>query len=43
MTATSPPGFPGDGPRPASTLVQVAGLVVPGARLEVDTLAIVGA
>jgi enamine deaminase RidA (YjgF/YER057c/UK114 family) len=32
--------FVGDGAHPASTLVQVAGLVVPGARLEVDALAI---
>jgi enamine deaminase RidA (YjgF/YER057c/UK114 family) len=29
----------GDGPRPASTLVQVAALVVPGARIEIDALA----
>lgn len=28
-------------PEPASSLVQVAGLVVPGARLEVDALAVV--
>ena len=32
--------FVGDGEPPASTLVQVAGLVVPGARIEVDALAI---
>ncbi|WP_408897654.1 RidA family protein [Nocardioides sp. R1-1] len=31
--------FLGVGPRPASSLVQVAGLVLPGARIEVDALA----
>ena len=30
----------GDLPRPASSLVQVAGLVLPGARLEVDAIAV---
>lgn len=30
----------GDLPRPASSLVQVAGLVIPGARLEVDAIAV---
>jgi enamine deaminase RidA (YjgF/YER057c/UK114 family) len=29
------------GPAPASSLVQVAGLVVPGARVEIDALAVV--
>jgi enamine deaminase RidA (YjgF/YER057c/UK114 family) len=33
--------FLGDVPPPASTLVQVAGLVVPGALLEVEALAVV--
>ena len=33
--------FVGEAVPPASTLVQVAGLVVPGARIEVDALAIV--
>jgi enamine deaminase RidA (YjgF/YER057c/UK114 family) len=33
--------FLGAGPPPASTLVQVSGLVVPGARVEIDALAIV--
>jgi enamine deaminase RidA (YjgF/YER057c/UK114 family) len=32
--------FVGDNHPPASTLVQVAGLVVPGARIEVDAFAI---
>lgn len=32
--------FLGGGPVPASTLVQVAGLVLPGARVEVDALAV---
>jgi enamine deaminase RidA (YjgF/YER057c/UK114 family) len=32
--------FLGDGPRPASSLVQVAGLVLPDARIEIDALAI---
>ena len=32
--------FVGDSTPPASTLVQVAGLIVPGARLEVDAIAI---
>ncbi|MDQ1574537.1 MAG: hypothetical protein QOH44_2096 [Actinomycetota bacterium] len=32
--------FVGEGAHPASTLVKVAGLVIPGARLEVDALAI---
>ena len=32
--------FLADGPAPASSLVQVAGLVLPGARLEVDALAV---
>jgi enamine deaminase RidA (YjgF/YER057c/UK114 family) len=31
--------FLGDGPRPTSTLVQVVGLVLPGARVEIDALA----
>jgi enamine deaminase RidA (YjgF/YER057c/UK114 family) len=35
--------FLGAGPPPASTLVQVSGLVAPGARLEVDALAVVPA
>ena len=34
--------FLGDGPRPASSLVQVAGLVLAGARLEIDALAVIG-
>jgi enamine deaminase RidA (YjgF/YER057c/UK114 family) len=34
--------FLGDGPAPTSSLVQVAGLVLPDARLEVDALAVVG-
>jgi enamine deaminase RidA (YjgF/YER057c/UK114 family) len=33
--------FLADGPPPASTLVQVVGLVVPGARVEIDALAVV--
>lgn len=33
----------GDLPRPASSLVQVAGLVLPGARLEVDAIAVLPA
>jgi enamine deaminase RidA (YjgF/YER057c/UK114 family) len=32
--------FVGDGPPPASSLVQVSGLVSPEARLEVDALAV---
>jgi len=32
--------FLGEHPEPASSLVQVAGLVLPGARLEVDALAV---
>jgi len=35
--------FLGGGPAPASSLVQVAGLVLTGARLEIDALAVVGA
>jgi enamine deaminase RidA (YjgF/YER057c/UK114 family) len=31
--------FLGEGPQPTSSLVQVAGLVLPGARIEVDALA----
>lgn len=31
--------FLGDGPRPTSSLVQVAGLVLPDARIEIDALA----
>ncbi len=33
----------GDGPYPASTLVQVAGLAVAGARIEIDALAVTDA
>jgi enamine deaminase RidA (YjgF/YER057c/UK114 family) len=33
--------FLGPGPPPASSLVQVAGLVVPGARVEIDALAVI--
>lgn len=33
--------FLGDAPRPTSSLVQVVGLVVPGARVEIDALAMV--
>ena len=33
--------FLGAGPQPASSLVQVSGLVVTGARIEVDALAVV--
>jgi enamine deaminase RidA (YjgF/YER057c/UK114 family) len=32
--------FVGGGPAPASSLVQVAGLVLPGARIEIDALAV---
>jgi enamine deaminase RidA (YjgF/YER057c/UK114 family) len=32
--------FLGDGPLPASSLVQVAGLVLPAARIEIDALAV---
>lgn len=32
--------FLGDGPPPASSLIQVAGLVLPGAKLEIDALAV---
>jgi len=32
--------FIGEGPAPASSLVQVAGLVLPEARIEVDALAV---
>ncbi|UYM04850.1 RidA family protein [Solicola gregarius] len=35
--------FFGDLPRPASSLVQVAGLVLPDARLEIDATAVVSA
>ena len=34
--------FLGDGPRPSSSAVQVAGLVLPGALLEIDLLAVTG-
>ena len=33
--------FLGDGPPPTSSLVQVAGLVLPEARIEIDALAVV--
>lgn len=32
-----------DAPRPASSLVQIAGLVLPGARMEIDALAMIDA
>jgi enamine deaminase RidA (YjgF/YER057c/UK114 family) len=33
--------FLGEGPLPTSSLVQVVGLVLPGARIEIDALAVV--
>ena len=40
VAVTGPAGFLAGGPPPASTLVQVAGLVHPDFRVEIEALAV---